>query len=269
MHPRSASSSPSGSPGGASRPRRRAGQALDVAAWAVPFGIVGGRLYHVITTPGAVLRRGRQPGRRPQDLGGRPRHLGRDRARRARRLDRLPAPRRRASSPSSTPPPRASRSPRRSAAWATGSTTSSTAGRPTCRGAWRSTSGTRPRAARSSTPRATPSCSGTFHPTFLYEVALVPRRARRRVLLVVDRRLPLRHGQVFGLYVAGYPVGPHRHREDAHRRGQAHPRASGSTSGRASSSSCSASGSSGTPGGGAGATASRPAERTASPSDVG
>ena len=69
----------------------RAGQALDVAAWAVLFGIVGGRLYHVITTPGPLLGRGRQPGRRPEDLGGRPRHLGRHLARRARRLDRLPA----------------------------------------------------------------------------------------------------------------------------------------------------------------------------------
>ena len=29
----------------------RPGQAIDVAAWAVPFGIVGGRIYHVITTP--------------------------------------------------------------------------------------------------------------------------------------------------------------------------------------------------------------------------
>ena len=28
-----------------------AGQAVDVAAYAVLFGIVGGRLYHVITTP--------------------------------------------------------------------------------------------------------------------------------------------------------------------------------------------------------------------------
>ena len=26
-------------------------QALDISAWAVPFGIVGGRLYHLITTP--------------------------------------------------------------------------------------------------------------------------------------------------------------------------------------------------------------------------
>jgi prolipoprotein diacylglyceryl transferase len=29
----------------------RPGVALDISAWAVPFGIVGGRIYHVITTP--------------------------------------------------------------------------------------------------------------------------------------------------------------------------------------------------------------------------
>ena len=28
----------------------RAGQVLDIAAWAVPFGIVGGRLYHLATS---------------------------------------------------------------------------------------------------------------------------------------------------------------------------------------------------------------------------
>lgn len=29
----------------------RSGVALDISAWAVPFGILGGRIYHVITTP--------------------------------------------------------------------------------------------------------------------------------------------------------------------------------------------------------------------------
>ena len=29
----------------------RSGVAIDISAWAVPFGIVGGRLYHLITTP--------------------------------------------------------------------------------------------------------------------------------------------------------------------------------------------------------------------------
>jgi len=37
------------------------GQALDVAVWAVPFGIVGGRLYHVISSPQAYFGEGGQP----------------------------------------------------------------------------------------------------------------------------------------------------------------------------------------------------------------
>jgi prolipoprotein diacylglyceryl transferase len=37
------------------------GQALDVAVWAVPFGIVGGRLYHVISSPQAYFGDGGHP----------------------------------------------------------------------------------------------------------------------------------------------------------------------------------------------------------------
>jgi prolipoprotein diacylglyceryl transferase len=37
------------------------GQALDVAVWAVPFGIVGGRIYHVITDPELYFAAGRNP----------------------------------------------------------------------------------------------------------------------------------------------------------------------------------------------------------------
>jgi prolipoprotein diacylglyceryl transferase len=37
------------------------GQALDVAVWAVPFGIVGGRLYHVISSPQAYFGDGGNP----------------------------------------------------------------------------------------------------------------------------------------------------------------------------------------------------------------
>ena len=86
-----ASSSPSGSPSAAS-PTAAAtpGQVLDIAAWAVPFGIVGGRLYHVITTPQPYFGEGGDPSNALSHLGGRPRHLGRRRARRRRRLDRLP-----------------------------------------------------------------------------------------------------------------------------------------------------------------------------------
>jgi len=39
----------------------RPGQALDVALWAVPFGIVGGRLYHVISSPQLYFARGGHP----------------------------------------------------------------------------------------------------------------------------------------------------------------------------------------------------------------
>jgi prolipoprotein diacylglyceryl transferase len=34
---------------------------LDIAMWAVPFGIIGGRLYHVITNPELYFAAGRQP----------------------------------------------------------------------------------------------------------------------------------------------------------------------------------------------------------------
>lgn len=37
------------------------GGVLDVAAWAVPFGIVGGRIYHVITTPQPYFGEGGEP----------------------------------------------------------------------------------------------------------------------------------------------------------------------------------------------------------------
>ncbi|MBM6403781.1 prolipoprotein diacylglyceryl transferase [Phycicoccus sp. CSK15P-2] len=46
---------------------------------------------------------------------------------------------------------------------------------------------------------------GTFHPTFLYEFLFLV--VLGVFLLVVDRRRSLAPGQLFGLYVAGYPVG--------------------------------------------------------------
>jgi prolipoprotein diacylglyceryl transferase len=38
-----------------------AGQALDVAVWAVPLGIIGGRLYHVVSSPQAYFGQGGHP----------------------------------------------------------------------------------------------------------------------------------------------------------------------------------------------------------------
>ena len=37
------------------------GQVSDIAIWAVPFGLVGGRLYHVITDPRNYFGEGGEP----------------------------------------------------------------------------------------------------------------------------------------------------------------------------------------------------------------
>ena len=46
---------------------------------------------------------------------------------------------------------------------------------------------------------------GTFHPTFLYESLWCLLLAL--LLVLADRRFDLRHGQLFALYVVGYPLG--------------------------------------------------------------
>jgi prolipoprotein diacylglyceryltransferase len=50
-----------------------------------------------------------------------------------------------------------------------------------------------------------PVVSGIFQPTFLYEAIFCVLLAL--VLVRLDRRLDLRRGQVFALYIAGYPLG--------------------------------------------------------------
>ena len=55
----------SGSPTRGGKP----GQVLDISAWAVPFGIVGGRIYHVITSPQAYFGEGGEPVERVQRSG--------------------------------------------------------------------------------------------------------------------------------------------------------------------------------------------------------
>jgi len=50
-----------------------------------------------------------------------------------------------------------------------------------------------------------PVVAGIFHPTFLYEFLFLVLLGT--LLLVVDRRRSLAPGQLLGLYVAGYPVG--------------------------------------------------------------
>jgi prolipoprotein diacylglyceryl transferase len=180
------------------------GQALDVAAYAVLFGIVGGRLYHVITTPGPYWG----PDGHPVDalkvwqgglgiwgaiaLGALGAWIGCRRAGIS-FLDFADA---------AAPGVALAQAIGRWGNWFNnelyGGPTTLPWGLEIHR--WDQAAG---RAVLDSTGQ--PVVLGVFHPTFLYESVFLVILAA--VLLVVDRRASLARGQLFGLYVAGYPVG--------------------------------------------------------------
>ena len=163
----------------------------------MPFGLVGGRLYHVITDPEVYFGDGRAARRGALHLAGRPRHLGRDRARRA-------------SAPGSAAGAAASSCRPFADALAPGIVLAQAIGRwgnyfnqelfgkptdlpwgleidPAHRPA-----GLRPSYA-------------TFHPTFLYE--LLWDLGVAALVIWADRRFRLGHGRVFALYVMAYTAG--------------------------------------------------------------
>ena len=74
--------------------RRRARVVVDVALWAVTLGIIGARIFHVLTHPDDYFGPGKDLLRDPVHLGGRHRHLRRPHRRRDRRVHRMPAGRR-------------------------------------------------------------------------------------------------------------------------------------------------------------------------------
>ena len=157
----SASSPRSGSASGAGWPAAAGpARSSDIAVWAVPFGLVGGRLYHVITDYDLYFGERRHPVEALYIWHG---GLGIWGAIALGALGVLIGCRRRgikcAADGRRAGAGRAGR-PGASAAGATGSTRSSSASPPTCRGGWRSTSATGRRAT---------SDFATFHPTFLYE----------------------------------------------------------------------------------------------------
>ena len=199
----------------------RPGEVSDLAVWAVPFGLVGGRLYHVITDYQLYFGEGRSARSRRSTSGGRARHLGRDRAGRRRRRSSA-----RGSRGSGCLPVLDAMAPGRP-------------GRPGDRplgqlvqpGALRQAD--RPAVGPGDRPgapaRRATSTDATFHPTFLYEF-LWSLAGVRRSLIWADRRFRLGHGRVVALYVMVYTARPRLDRDAAHRR-------------RSSSTTCSACGS--------------------------
>ena len=130
--------------------------------------------------PARLLRRGRRPAAGLRHLGGRPRHLGRHRLRRGRRLDRLPPPRHPAAGVRRRARARAAGRPGDRPARQLVQQRALRRARPTCPGRCGSTSGTAAGAVLGADGQ--PVVLGTFHPTFLYELLWnLARRGRRRL----------------------------------------------------------------------------------------
>ena len=180
------------------------GLVLDVAMWAVPFGIVGGRLYHVITTPQPYFGDGGHPvdalkiwqgglgiwgaialGALGAWLGLRKEGVG--------FLTFADAV---------APGVVVAQAIGRWGNWFNNEIHGEETDLPWALEIhrWDSSAG---RAVVDAAGE--PVVLGTFHPTFLYESLFL--LALAILLLVVDRRRRLAPGQVLGLYVAGYPVG--------------------------------------------------------------
>ena len=171
----------------------------DVAVWAVPFGIIGGRIYHVITSPQAYFGEGGDPVEALMiwkgglgiwgavALGGVGAWIGAaatgDPAAPVRRCDRPGTRRGAGGGPvGQLVQPGAVRDARRTLPWAV-------------------------EIDLDHRPAEYLDVS-TFHPTFLYESLWM--LAVAGVLVLVDRRWRLGHGRVFALYVALYTVGGSR-----------------------------------------------------------
>ena len=179
-------------------------KAVDISAWAVPFGIIGGRIYHVITTPEPYFGAGGHPLKALYiwegglgiwgaiSLGALGAWIG------ARRhgvpfLDYIDA---------AAPGVAVAQALGRWGNWFI----IELYGRPTdlpwglTIHEWDQSAG---HAVRDANGKAI--VLGTFQPTFLYESLWCLLLAL--FLVLADRRWALRKGQLFGLYVIGYPMG--------------------------------------------------------------
>jgi prolipoprotein diacylglyceryl transferase len=180
------------------------GDVLDIAVWAVPFGIIGGRLYHVLTTPEPYFGEGGDPVRAfaiwegglgiwgAIALGGVGAWIG------CRRRG-IPLP---AWADALAPGIALAQAIGRLGNWFNnelyGKATDLPWGLTIHR--WDSSAG---RAITGANGR--PEILGTFQPTFLYE--LLWNVGVALLVIWADRRFRLSHGRAFALYVAAYCAG--------------------------------------------------------------
>ena len=180
----------------------RAEDVLDIAVWAVPFGIVGGRLYHVISSPRAYFGEGGEPLRALYiwegglgiwgaiALGGVGAWIA------CRRLG-IPLP---AFADAVAPGLLVAQAIGRLGNWFNNELYGGPTDLPWALEIHDWSGG---RAVLGS--NGEPVVLGTFHPTFLYE--LLWNLAAAALVIWADRRFRLGHGRAFALYVAAYCTG--------------------------------------------------------------
>jgi prolipoprotein diacylglyceryl transferase len=180
------------------------GQVLDISAWAVPFGIVGGRIYHLITSPQAYFGEGGNPWNAFKvwegglgiwgaiALGALGAYIG-CRRQGVRFLDFVDA-----AAPGILVAQALGRFGNYFNNEIHGAPTDLPWGLKVYE--WDQAAGHAVLDANGN-----PVVLGVFHPTFLYEAVFCVLLAA--LLIWLDRRHDFRPGQIFALYVAGYPVG--------------------------------------------------------------
>jgi prolipoprotein diacylglyceryl transferase len=178
------------------------GEVVDIAVWAVPFGIVGGRLYHVISSPRAYFGEGGDPLRALAiwegglgiwgaiALGG----VG---AWIACRRRGIPLP---AFADALAPGLLVAQAIGRLGNWFNNELYGGPTDLP-----WALRIYEWDGVGAVTGPDGQPLVLGTFHPTFLYE--LLWNLAAAAVVVWADRRFRLGHGRAFALYVALYCLG--------------------------------------------------------------
>jgi prolipoprotein diacylglyceryl transferase len=178
------------------------GEVLDIAVWAVPFGIVGGRLYHVISSPRAYFGEGGDPMRAfaiwegglgiwgAITLGGVGAWIA------CRRMG-IPLP---AFADALAPGLLVAQAIGRLGNWFNNELYGSETDLPWALRIYEWEGG---RAAIGADGE--PIVAGFFHPTFLYE--LLWNLAAAALVIWADRRFRLGHGRAFALYVASYCAG--------------------------------------------------------------